>query len=292
MLKDMLMRFTSSHTLIAATLMVCGLMAARPLMAAIEPLAEADCRLMTERNTITEKNPLPCRRLARVTFSYVDFEGVRHNDGKIVVMDAVAPYVQEIFATLLQRGFPLKKAVPLEHYKGDDKASMDDNNTNSFNGRALTGRPGWSLHAYGAAIDINPMQNPYVSFTRDEHGAYTGQAKVEPLAATAVALNRLNVRPNEPVYPGRTEGIIDIFASNGFLMWGGYWDTPLDYHHFQIGRASFVEYLARVSPAVAAGAVTTYVQAYRSCMLQRPMEREHDTRRATCVRQVVEASPQ
>lgn len=280
-----------SPKLLTALLAVCGLVTAWPLMAAIEPLKDADCRLMTERSTISEKNPLACQRLSRVSFSYVNFDGVRQDDGSIVVMDAVAPFVQEIFSGLLQRGFPLRKAIPLEHYKGDDKASMDDNNTNSFNGRALTGRPGWSIHAYGAAIDINPVQNPYVSFMRDEKGEYTGMAKIEPKSATPVGLNRLNVRADEPVYPGRTEDVIDLFANNGFLTWGGYWDTRIDYHHFQIGRASFAEYLASVSPKKAKLAMETYVQSYRDCV-STSLEKDHGMARAVCVRQVAEASPE
>ncbi len=48
-------------------------------------------------------------------------------------------------------------------YRGGDDGSMVADNTPAFNCREVTGQPGvWSEHSYGRAIDINPVQNPYV----------------------------------------------------------------------------------------------------------------------------------
>ncbi len=51
----------------------------------------------------------------------------------------------------------------VDTYRGDDDRSMAANNTSAFNCWEVTGQPGvWSEHSYGRAIDINPVQNPYV----------------------------------------------------------------------------------------------------------------------------------
>jgi hypothetical protein len=45
-------------------------------------------------------------------------------------------------------------------YSGDDDRSMAANNTSAFNCRKVAGTSKWSEHAYGRAIDVNPVQNP------------------------------------------------------------------------------------------------------------------------------------
>lgn len=284
------MAFGFSRGVVPGVLLFAGLLVAQGTLASVIPLSVNDCRQMQLRNTITAANPLPCARLARVTFSYVDFGGVLHNNGQLVVLDAIAPHVEEIFRQLLQRRFPVHQAVRLETYRGNDKVSMARNNTTGFNGRQVSGASGWSLHAYGAAIDLNPLQNPFVLFGRNPRGEFTGQATAEPRASTATAVNRLDARPGKPARPGRAEEVIDLFAEHGFLTWGGYWDFPLDYQHFQIGRRSFVEYLARVTPQQASAAVETYITAYRQC-LQQSAETDQALKRMACVQQTIEQSP-
>ncbi|MHA6572700.1 M15 family metallopeptidase [Pseudomonas yamanorum] len=279
-----------SRGVVHGAVLFVGMLVAQSTMASVTPLSVNDCRRMQLRNTITASNPLPCARLARVTFSYVDFDGVLHNNGQLVVLDAIAPHVEEIFNQLVQRRFPVNQAVTLETYRGNDKVSMARNNTSGFNGRQVSGALGWSLHAYGAAIDLNPLQNPFVLFRRSPGGEFTGQATVEPKASTVTAVNRLDARPGKPARPGRAEEVIDLFAEHGFLTWGGYWDFPLDYQHFQIGRRSFVEYLARVTPQQASAAIEAYIAAYRQC-LQHSVETDQALKRMGCVHETVEQSP-
>ncbi|WP_447805480.1 M15 family metallopeptidase [Pseudomonas sp. M5A4_2d] len=258
--------------------------------ASVTSLSVNDCRRMEQRHTITASNPLPCERLARVTFSYLDFDGVLHHNGQIVVMDAIAPHVEAIFRQLLQRRFPVHQALVLETYRGNDKISMARNNTSGFNGRQVSGASGWSLHAYGAALDLNPLQNPFVLFGRNPRGEVTGKATIEPKASAVTAVNRMEARPGKAARPGRAEEVIDLFAEHGFLTWGGYWDFPLDYQHFQIGRRSFVEYLARVTPQQASAAIETYINTYREC-LQQSVEADNALKRMVCVQETVEQSP-
>ncbi|NND35346.1 MAG: M15 family metallopeptidase, partial [Saprospiraceae bacterium] len=79
----------------------------------------------------------------------------------------------------------------------------------------------WSSHAYGAAIDINPGQNPYV-LNPDQ-----SDFKVFPSGGERF-LDRGNIRI------GMVEPIVHIFKKHGFTEWGGEWESPLDYHHFQV----------------------------------------------------------
>jgi hypothetical protein len=101
-------------------------------------------------------------------------------------------------------------------FGGSDDASMEANNTSAFNCRRTTGGTAWSQHSYGRAIDINPVQNPYVS-----------GGTVLPEAGRAF-LDRGNSRPGM-IAPG--DVVVRGFAAEGW-GWGGTWTDPLDYQHF------------------------------------------------------------
>lgn len=209
---------------------------------------------MQDSKVISAENPVKCERLMQVSFSYRDFEGHRHDDGKLVVLDVVAPHVQAIFNALLQRGFPLRKAIPLEAYQGDDEASMADNNTSAFNGRPMTGGSAWSKHAYGVAIDINPLQNPYIGKDAGK------QIVVLPPAA------RGQYQSRTPVRPGMAEEVQDIFFSHGFMIWGGNWKQPIDYQHFEIGSRDLIARLLSLPLPEARREFSSYADTYASCM--------------------------
>jgi len=138
----------------------------------------------------------------------------------------------------------------IDHYDGNDDASIADNNTSAFNARNVAGTSSLSLHAYGLAIDLNPIQNPYV-----QHSG--GKVLFSPPAAVEYA-NRKKARA------GMAESVVDVFAAEGFVVWGGYWHDPIDYQHFQVSRG-FAERLARLSPAQARAAFEQHVERYRAC---------------------------
>ncbi|MDQ1727814.1 MAG: hypothetical protein QOK14_1859, partial [Frankiaceae bacterium] len=73
----------------------------------------------------------------------------------------------------------------------------------------------WSMHAYGLAIDINPVENPYIEGGR-----------VIPPAGSAF-VNRSRVRPGMAL---RGTTVVAAFATRGW-KWGGTWSSP-DYQHF------------------------------------------------------------
>jgi len=214
------------------------------------PISKAFCEDMKHHKTLTDHGPVGCERLSSVKFSYFGFDGRVHEDGEMIVLDAVAARVGKIFDRLLHLRFPLAKAQPINRYEGDDDASMADNNTSSFNDRPVAGGTSLSMHAYGLAIDLNPVQNPFLEGTGPLR-------RVSPNGGEKY-LNRADIKP------GMAETVIDVFADNGFLIWGGDWHNPVDYQHFQVDR-DLAEQLARLSSAAATDVFEKRSEQYRRC---------------------------
>ena len=128
----------------------------------ILPITVAFCDTMKQHHVMDGDAPVGCDRLRLIKFSYYDFENTSHNDGQIVVMDAVSENVARIFDALFSFHFPLHKAITMDHYDGNDEASMAENNTSGFNVRNLIGTKRLSIYSFGLAIDVNPVQNPYL----------------------------------------------------------------------------------------------------------------------------------
>lgn len=231
--------------------LLAGLSVSLAAHADIRPLTPAQCADMRARKVISSANPVPCARLSTVSFDYSDFDG-NTRKGSVVVLDALAAEVESLFGELLLRSFPLARAQPMEAYDGDDEAAMAANNSSAFNGRPMTGGGGWSKHAYGAAIDINPLQNPYVS------QAGTPQQSVLPAAGQ-------DYLTRSPTRPGMAEEVVSVFYDHGFLIWGGQWKQPIDYQHFEIGSRSFIQRLASLPRAQARAEFASYVARYRQC---------------------------
>lgn len=192
--------------------------------------------------------PVGCDRLRLVRFSYVGFDGATRDDGELVVLDAVADHVLAIFVGLRSRAFPIASAKLMNHYRGNDDASMAVNNTSAFNVRRVEGTNAMSLHAYGVAIDLNPIQNPYV-----ERGV-----EISPPAGSGY-LSRQNRRP------GMAETVVDLFAHHGFAQWGGYWPRGIDYQHFQVGRRLAAQLVA-LPYLQAKAAFDQHVERVRACI--------------------------
>lgn len=148
--------------------------------------------------------------------SYWGFDQAPHV-GSMIVNASVTQDVLKVFATLYAERFPIRQMQPVDAFKGSDPASMAADNTSGFNCRLAVapGPPQWSVHAYGEAIDVNTVENPYI-----EGGT------VQPAAGNAY-IDRADVRPGMAV-PGGP--LVQAFASVGWL-WGGRWAAP-DYQHF------------------------------------------------------------
>jgi D-alanyl-D-alanine carboxypeptidase-like protein len=231
----------------------------------ITPIDSELCDEMRAKHVLAS-GPVPCNRLALVKFPYLDFNGKSQSDGELVVIDAAAPSVLNVLNELRRNDFPIAKAKLLDNYDGNDDASMSDNNTSAFNDRKITGGGLISLHAYGLAIDVNPVQNPYL---KKDHGIVT----VSPSSGEAY-VNRTIKRP------GMAEALIDIFADNGFFVWGGFWHDPVDYQHFQVSR-KMAEQLASAPSAQAKSMFASMVERYRACRHSTP--NKSDAARKKCI---------
>jgi len=209
---------------------------------------------MKTKGTWREGCPVALERLRVVKFAYYDFEEREHEDGEMVVLDAVSEHVKAIFEVLHTIKFPIGKACRIEHYGGSDEMSLADNNSAAFNHREITGGGLPSLHSYGVAIDINPIQNPYIA-PQDKRDPTQGFAKVLP-AEGLNYLNRTNLRP------GMAEGVVEIFAKHGFKVWGGQWNNPIDWQHFQPSRP-VAQLLAAMQPEHAEALFNMYVKEHR-----------------------------
>jgi hypothetical protein len=158
--------------------------------------------------------PVSPSNLRALTVRYKTFSGTTATGTLIVHRDAVAA-MTAVFADLYRHGFPIRSIRPIDAYKGSDDASAAADNTSAFNCRlaVTTGAKSWSQHAYGRAIDVNDVENPYFEGGR-----------VIPPAGRRFA-DRRNVRP------GMAEaGLVAAFARVGW-GWGGRWSSP-DYQHF------------------------------------------------------------
>lgn len=175
----------------------------------------------TNSNWWHDDCPIKINRLREIEVYHKNFSAETLR-GKIIVLDDLAENVVKIFKKLFEIQFPINKIQPIDIYSGSDIDSMNDNNSSAFNCRKVMGTEFWSSHALGAAIDINPLQNPYVVIDHDK-----SEAKIYPKMGT----NYLNRRLQEK---GMVEGIVEIFQSNGFSVWGGDWKHLQDYHHFQL----------------------------------------------------------
>jgi hypothetical protein len=164
--------------------------------------------------------PVGPDRLRTLRLSYWGFDGQAHV-GSIVVDASVTDDVIAVFRVLYRERFPIRQMVPVEAYDGSDPESMAADNTSGFNCRAAVapGTPHWSAHAYGTAIDVNTVENPYL-----EGGT------VMP-AAGRKYLDRSPYRPGMAV-PGGV--LVRAFASVGW-SWGGRWSSAPDYQHFSKG---------------------------------------------------------
>lgn len=159
--------------------------------------------------------------LALVAVRYADFEG-EPQSGHLIVAAAHAEEIGAIFQEIWQRRLlRFERIEPVSFHGGSDDASMAANNTSAFNCRTVTGGTRLSEHSYGAAIDINPVQNPYVK--GDLTLPPEGTPYDDPGEREAVI---------ELGMPGVvTPDVVAVFARHGW-SWGGDWTSLKDYQHF------------------------------------------------------------
>ena len=159
--------------------------------------------------------PIPMDDLSLLTMSYWGEDNQTHS-GQLIIHKDHAEGVVRIFDTLYTNQFPLTSMKLMWEFGGSDDASMKVNNTSGFNCRKVKNTTKWSNHSYGAAIDVNPLWNPWV------RGSI-----VDPPEGKAY-LDRTSDKPGI-IKAG--DVVVTAFAKEGW-KWGGYWSKTKDYQHF------------------------------------------------------------
>jgi hypothetical protein len=160
--------------------------------------------------------PVPPARLRLIRMNHWGFDGRLHRGELIVHQDQVRPLLR-VFAKAFDERFPIRRMRVMAEYGGSDAAAMADGNTSAFNCRRVTGDPRQvSRHSYGDAVDVNPVENPYVD----------GSGDVHPPAGRA-GLDR-----SRPAQGMITAGDVIVTQMRAIgWHWGGHWHPP-DYQHF------------------------------------------------------------
>jgi hypothetical protein len=167
------------------------------------------------RHTYRAGCPVGPAQLRTVRLAYWGFDNRTHT-GRLVVHRRVTSDVVTVFRRLYAARFPIRRMVPVSKYRGSDDASMAGDNTSGFNCRFVSGTSRWSMHAYGLAIDVNPVENPYIS-----------RGRVSPPAGRRY-VDRARRRPGMALEGG---ALAKAFAAVGW-KWGGHWRGAADYQHF------------------------------------------------------------
>jgi hypothetical protein len=157
--------------------------------------------------------------------SFWGFDGVGHT-GEIIVAQSIAAKVVTVFRTLWNEKFPINRMDTADKFARPEDFRTDGtfiethaapdtvNDTSAFFCRPTTGGSGWSQHSYGTAIDINPVQNPYIK-----------GSTVIPINGTRNAAAPGTIVAN---------GVVDKAFKKAGLKWGGRWKSLKDYMHFSV----------------------------------------------------------
>ena len=161
---------------------------------------------------------------------HYNFDG-RIQVGEIIVNARLAEEFIEIFKELFDIGYQIRSMYLIDNYwqpSGDpddaDTASIDADNTSAFSYRVITYGTTLSRHAYGCAIDLNPLENPYATISED--GSY--------YTIHEESRQYLNSRSSEmPHVITHEDPAYQIFVNEHGFTWGGDWGNVVDYQHFE-----------------------------------------------------------
>ncbi len=175
---------------------------------------------ITLEEALRKPAPLEFKKRQRlVNVLYYSFDGKVHK-GQLIIEQRLVEEIKEVFQIALENRFPINSVIPISHERflkegsyNDDDQSMMANNTSAFNYRIVTGGKALSKHAYGFAVDINPLQNPYVK----------GSVILPPEARYDTNAPG-TLTPDCPV--------VKAFKRLGW-QWGGEWNSLKDYQHFE-----------------------------------------------------------
>jgi hypothetical protein len=146
--------------------------------------------------------------------------------GEIIVSTELTEEFLEIFQELFDKEYEIYSMFLVEDFWTGDALTTDDascvaNNTSGFSYRMITMGGSLSRHAYGKAIDVNPVQNPFIEYSNGV--AYWYDSKADPYIDRAADLPHM-IRYEDACFIA--------FDKRGYT-WGGDWTSPKDYQHFE-----------------------------------------------------------
>lgn len=172
-------------------------------------------------NSYVENDVVSLEDLAYLRVLHYGFDDETH-EGEIIVHKSIAGEVLDIFRELYDKKFPIEKIRLIDDFDADDDKSMAANNSSAFCFRQLTGGGELSEHAYGFAVDINPLYNPYVRRWEDD------SLLILPPAGADYIERNPDIKGT--ICAGNV--CYNAFVSRGW-EWGGDWTDIDDNHHFQ-----------------------------------------------------------
>lgn len=179
-----------------------------------------DIKVRIQGKSYKEDCTVPYEDLRYIRVLYYGFDKETHI-GELIVNKAIAADIVDIFMELYEKQYPIESMVLVDEFDADDNTSMAADNTSSFNYRCVPGSTHLSKHALGLAIDINPLYNPYIQYTKSG-------TTVLPAEGTEYADRTLD----NPYYIDENDLCYQAFTKRGFT-WGGFWKDEPDYQHFQ-----------------------------------------------------------
>ncbi len=165
--------------------------------------------------------PISLNDLRYIKLKYIGFDGKEHW-GELIVNRAVVNDVVAIFRELYNIKYPIKQMRLVSDFKASDFASIEADNTSAFNCRKASGSKNWSRHSFGKAIDINPIENPYI---------YLNGKTVHKKSIKYLNRKHIKNRKNDKAIIIKGDEIIKIFKSKGW-RWGGTFLEAKDTQHF------------------------------------------------------------
>jgi len=190
--------------------------------AKIKPVNKYTKERMIEGKTWHKGCPVDTKDLRYIRLKHRNFYRSERM-GEIIVHKDIAKEVVEIFHELYDIGYPIYQMRLVSDFRGSDYRSIEADNTSAFNCRNVsTGQKKWSKHAYGKAIDINPIENPFVN-------------------KRGVIMHRKSYKYKKRLHKNssfqdksmliKDDKAIQIFKKHGW-QWGGEFTPYKDYQHF------------------------------------------------------------
>jgi len=205
-------RYVLASTLAAVALVPAAQSASPAFTGTVRPL---DPGLRASMSSWRPGCPVGIGALRLVTASFWGFDDRVHR-GLIVMHRTQAGPVLRVLRALFDAHFPIRRMRLVEAYGSDDDRSMAADDTSGFNCRRVEGSRSWSEHAYGRAIDLDPLENPSIE-----------DGKVSPPGGARYADRSLLAKGM--IHSG--DAVVRAFAAIGW-KWGGDWHSPKDYQHF------------------------------------------------------------